>query len=706
MYRRIGFLGCTLFFSWAVFLLPAKAQEGQPSGWKNLDAAAFTQYASPLLGDKEGRHVLIDHAWQRFLNDKSFIAKADWATVEAMTLMFSSAKNERTAQGRSEAEIDAQVVTLADRLVVRHATDRDLPLGSVDDLFERVFKLLDYQVDVLDKKKLRLKWGELRAESGDWKSLSLQQQIELANVLSEDSLDRTQMSARWTGSIKAPSRGRYTFYLSRGGAFEPKYQLWINGDLVLDSTTQTRSTTEFFVSKPVALRKGRPASLRLEVADMREGLPAGYGWLAGALLWQEGKDSGKPQLVPGSALAPPADFETESTTGLKGEYFSDKDLSTLVAERLDSSLEFVWSGAPALAVNEARFSEVLEHCVASLLGGKSLAGVSEADRPFFVIDTYTHLLDLLPLSARADLVKHLTSQRKLLSATETFTMARLIKSTYYLPGDEHLDLLAAWSQARSQPRFQPGNPRVGLKKNLRKIETGPTEGPFIGNWLYFRSIGGYLQGAHWNELEKLLSEHLERPDGHCNLAIAYISAFASSGQTRSSGKRYMNQFINRLDAKLAEESLTGDQRVTWLIARSFAAEVAIRRKPQLLFGKEYLEEASLVAQSQDYKFWALQELMARYSTLGDQVHLEPLLKLRKGQFTEAGQVEMMNACESMCSEHAESRQLNRKVRMSINQRDYIRDLRARIETVTRRGDTAAATRFQKLLNKAVSAGEK
>ena len=168
----------------------------------------------------------------------------------------------------------------------------------------------------------------------------------------------------------------------------------------------------------------------------------------------------------------------------------------------------------------------------------------------------------------------------------------------------------------------------------------------------------------------------------------------------------MNQFINRLDAKLAEESLTGDQRVTWLIARSFAAEVAIRRKPQLLLGKEYLEEASLVAQSQDYKFWALQELMARYSTLGDQVHLEPLLKLRKGQFTEAGQVEMMNACESMCSEHAESRQLNRKVRMSINQRDYIRDLRARIETVTRRGDTAAATRFQKLLNKAVSAGEK
>ena len=67
---------------------------------------------------------------------------------------------------------------------------------------------------------------------------------------------------------------------------------------------------------------------------------------------------------------------------------------------------------------------------------------------------------------------------------------------------------------------------------------------------------------------------------------------------------------------------------------------------------------------------------------------------------------MMNACESMCNKHTESREHGREVRRSINQRNYIRDLQDRIEAVTKRGDTAAAARFKKLLDRAVSTGEK
>ena len=238
------------------------------------------------------------------------------------------------------------------------------------------------------------------------------------------------------------------------------------------------------------------------------------------------------------------------------------------------------------------------------MGDKARVGASEADRQNFVIDAYLPLLDLLPISTRTDLLEKLTSQKRLLSATSTATMERLIKSTHYLPGDSHLDLLAAWSQVRPQPRFHPGNPRVGFKTNLKTIKTGPTEAPFKNNWFYFQEMGRHLQG----DIETLINEYLERPDSECNLAVAYICAFAPSSQSR--------QLVDRLDTKLAEKSLVGDQRVTWLIARSFAAEVAITRKPLLLRGKEYLEEASLVASSKNYKFWALQEMMARYSALG------------------------------------------------------------------------------------------
>ena len=704
MYRRIGFLGCTLFFSWAFFLLPAMAQEGMPSGWQNLDAAAFLNQATPLLAggaNEDQRSVLVDHAWQRFLNDESFVAKSDWATVEGMVQGFSLSKRERATQGRSVAEIDAQAVTLADRLVARHATEGGL--GSVEGLFTDMIPLVNYPRGILNKKKLgtlRAKWGELRAESGDWKSLTLQQQVELVGSLSQDQVSRSHMGARWTGSIKAPRNGSYTFYLPPGGALKPKYQLWIDDDLVLDSTTQNRAATQLFVSKPVSLEKGNPVSIRLEVSDLlvltvSAGRPARYGWLAAGLLWKPTKDSGSPQLVPSAALIPPEDFETESSSGLKGEYFKEKGMSTLVAERLDSSLEFLWSGAPVVPVNKEKYSEVLEHCVGSLMRGNGRIGTASAtDRHNFVIDTYLPLLDLLPISTRADLLERLISRKRLLSATSTATMARLIKSTRYLPGDSHLDLLIAWSQLRPQPRFQPGNPRVGMKKDLKAIKSGPTEVPFASNWSYFRAMGRHLQG----DIETLINEHLERPDGECNLPVAYICAFAPSSQSR--------QLIDRLDTKLAEKSLVGDQRVTWLIARSFAAEVAITRKPLLLRGKEYLQEASLVAESKDYKFWALQEMMARYSALGDQAHLEPMLARQKGRFSEADQVEMMNACESMCNMHTQSRQINQKRMRNVNRENYIRDLRVRIKTVSERGDAAAVARFQKLLEKAIAAQER
>ena len=695
MYRRIGFLGCTLFLSWTVFLLPAKAQEGQPSGWKNLDAAAFIEYADPLLGDEEGRHVLIDHAWQRFLNDESFIAKADWKTVEDMVRLAAWLKRERTAQGRSVAEIDAQTVTLADRLVTRHATSKNLPLGSVKILFRDLFMHLDYPSNIINDKELRLKWSRLRAEYNDWKTLPLNKQVELvSDVLSEDKLDRAQMSARWTGSISAPSEGSYTFYLVKGHPGLPKYQLWIDGDLVLDSTIQTDSTAEFFVSKPVALRNRKPVSLRLEIADLREGTSGHPGWLAAALLWKNKEGSGEPRLVPGSSLAPPADFKAQSTTGLKGEYFKDKSLTELVAERLDSSLEFAWNRGPVLPLQEEEYSEVIEHCVTSLLKNKSLANVPKAERQYFVNDTYVRLLGRLPLSRRATLVKRLTNQRSLLSETKPRTMERVISLVYYLPGAEHVDLLAAWSQARSLPRFQPGNPRrVGIG-NVRSVLPGPTGSSFRDNWRPYWLIARRLQGPYWKNLETLQNTHLERSDGQCNLPIAYISAFAANSQTRSSGQPRLKQFVNRLDAKLAEKELTGDQRVSWLIARSFADEAATTRQPRLLIGKEYLEEALLIAESQDYKFWALQELMTRYTALGEQRELKQLLARRKGQFIEADQVEMVMACELMCTEYQKSHRHNQEVATNVKRKTYIRELERRLTQAQERQDDASVTLFQ------------
>ena len=72
------------------------------------------------------------------------------------------------------------------------------------------------------------------------------------------------------------------------------------------------------------------------------------------------------------------------------------------------------------------------------------------------------------------------------------------------------------------------------------------------------------------------------------------------------------EFKPRLD----DETVTGDVRVTWLIGRAFAEEALVSHLPRLLRGREYLEEATLVAESDDYRYWALSELATRHVALG------------------------------------------------------------------------------------------
>ena len=64
-------------------------------------------------------------------------------------------------------------------------------------------------------------------------------------------------------------------------------------------------------------------------------------------------------------------------------------------------------------------------------------------------------------------------------------------------------------------------------------------------------------------------------------------------------------WIERLEARLADESLTGDRRVNWLLARAQAEEIR-RGRPhehyltveRPLAGRAWIEEATLVAESE------------------------------------------------------------------------------------------------------------
>ena len=115
-------------------------------------------------------------------------------------------------------------------------------------------------------------------------------------------------------------------------------------------------------------------------------------------------------------------------------------------------------------------------------------------------------------------------------------------------------------------------------------------------------------------LESLEQEYLQMPDGRCVLPVAYMLAYGHWMDKR------IGQWIEKLEARLDDEQLTGDRRVNWLIARAQAEEIR-RSTPgrddrtidRFLAGRGWLEEATLVAESEPVRLRAYQELAARFT---------------------------------------------------------------------------------------------
>ena len=113
-------------------------------------------------------------------------------------------------------------------------------------------------------------------------------------------------------------------------------------------------------------------------------------------------------------------------------------------------------------------------------------------------------------------------------------------------------------------------------------------------------------------LEALEEEYLALPDGRCVLPVAYVLSYGHWMDGT------LAAWIAQLEVRLEDAQLTGDRRVNWLLARGQAQELR-RNRPQryrrpvgrFLAGEGYLQEATLVAESEPLRLRAYQELAVR-----------------------------------------------------------------------------------------------
>jgi hypothetical protein len=206
---------------------------------------------------------------------------------------------------------------------------------------------------------------------------------------------------------------------------------------------------------------------------------------------------------------------------------------------------------------------------------------------------------------------------------------------------------------------------------------------------FYWLIGHFLQGPYWSDVEELWADHLRRPDGECNLAICYATAFT----TQIEGKG--NLLLSRLREGADDQSLSGDRRMTWLVGLAFAEGALVYGEPQPIRGSQYLEEAMLVAESPEYRFWALQEIVARLGSLDEGPKAKELMDRYQDEF--AAQAPVLAGWRQKIDELAAKYVEIRNTSSTESLDGYIATLQERLVGAQVRADAEDVARYQELL---------
>ena len=325
------------------------AQTGLPENWRTLSAEEFLAAVAGAGASSDAE--MVEHAWDHFLADATFVAEGDWATVVKMIGTFASTTSANTIDPAARA---ALLLRVEDRL------SADPIIVSKSSLYE-----LDRTFDALEAggmdERSRSEHFVVWKKSNSWRSLPLNDQHNLYLWLSADAVDRYHFSARWTGYLAAPTSGDYVFQQVRQYlGSDSQVKLTVNGQVVLDSGVG-EGASKFF-SQPVYLVAGQKVPILVEaihnvaqtptnVIDLSESAPmVVFSWATG---------SADQQLIPPTAFQPPDGFAEAGENGLKGEYFADVVHTDLVLTRLDPSLDFVRSWPPVAPIHHEDENAVL-----------------------------------------------------------------------------------------------------------------------------------------------------------------------------------------------------------------------------------------------------------------------------------------------------------------------------------------------------------
>lgn len=132
-----------------------------------------------------------------------------------------------------------------------------------------------------------------------------------------------KFSVRWTGKIRVPRSGEYTFYTHSNDGV----RLSVGGQTIIDNWTP-HSTMED--KGTVTLQANKPVDFKLEYFQAGGNAVMKLAW----------KPPGTPRVgIPAAAF-----INSQRRVGLDGVYYTGENFDTLVFKRIDPSIDFDWTG--------------------------------------------------------------------------------------------------------------------------------------------------------------------------------------------------------------------------------------------------------------------------------------------------------------------------------------------------------------------------
>lgn len=455
----------------------------------------------------------------------------------------------------------------------------------------------------------------------DVDSLNMDEAVSYLHQLVSANTDRREISTTWTGLLKPPYSGVYQFSttpinVNQLGRQPVRHRIVVTlgGKVVLDTESEedgqdessnTRRKTSAsqwnWEGKPIELVGGTPIPVKVEMTYSNKA--ANKFASPSALLFWEGPTL-EQQIIAPVFFAGQGDNKK-----LRAEYcWPSKDSERVVVQPSDN-VEFAWSSAKSVASPRPDLVQELSDRVHQLAMSSTYVDqciTGNRRHAYFYEDLTT---DYLSLSNKNQFLDLLLSHTDLLQEISESEIRSVYQRFRFGAEEKALAMLGRWFSLNEDvvPKF--------------------TNHFFRDNRQVYWELGSLLSNQLPVHIEKLQKDYLEANNGRCVLPVAYLLSYAHATnaltQSRPSRGRLHRQnpfeeWVEFLDDKLNDRSISGDSRINWLLARAHAAEMIrqpalynARGKERLWEGREWIDEGMLTVDSEQIRLRLVQEQIAR-----------------------------------------------------------------------------------------------